>query len=516
MSLKKVLVTVIKTLVTIGIFVSLFVEFGGGTAAVSRSGFADGSIFYASNPAMPGLMGRLKARLTGASLPEPYVPLSADRVCLLAVEGSQVFVRTDAGDIVKLRALHHCVDGKVGLVLAGAEDERLVPLPEVATATVWVQKQGTQRVPMTVEDLWHEVRQFDLSVFLPWLLIATFVKFLGILANIVRWQVLLAGQSLHFGFAWLTASYFVGRFFGIVMPSTLGLDGWRLYDTIRVSRKPVECTTVLAVERVTGLVGLLATILLFMPFADLRGRGIADVLQAMAIPLAAATLFGLMLLVRPELFVPLIRLVPIAKVRTFLGNAVRSATAYSTRRGTLLIALACAIFGQITTMAMYFANAMALQVEGVTILQVFYAAAVMTLFTFLIPTAAGEGVREFMFVDLLGGRIPTAKAFLIGHIGFWIEKLLLSFQGGIFLIWAPKSYERVTREDIERLKTAKAEGRAAATAASNDEYVHEHEREHEQSARGTVTAKRPTGKESSEGDVEPASASGHTDNVPPR
>jgi hypothetical protein len=465
MRFKKTLVTLVKTLVTIGIFVSLFVEFGGGVVAVSRSGFADGSIFYAANPAMPGLLGRLKARLTGTALPEPYVPLAGDRVCVLALEGSQVFVRTDGGEIVKLRALHHCVDGRLAQVLADPDEERMFPLAEVTATSVWVQKQGVQRVPMTVEDVWTEVRQFDLSVFVPWLLFATGVKLLGILANIVRWRVLLAGQDLHFGFGWLTASYFVGRFFGIVMPSTLGLDGWRLYDTIRISRKPVECTTVLAVERVTGLVGLLATILLFMPFADLGGRGIADVLQAMAVPLAAATLFGLMLLVRPELFVPLIRLVPVAKIRGFLQSAIRSATAYSTRRGSLLIALACAVFGQITTMAMYFGNAMALQVEGVTMLQVFYAAAVMTLFTFLIPTAAGEGVREFMFVDLLGGRIPTAKAFLIGHIGFWIEKLLLSFQGGIFLIWAPKSYQRVTRADIERLKTERAQGQASASAA---------------------------------------------------
>src|SRR5262245_58002211 len=456
MNLKKTIVTVVKTLITIGIFVSLFVEFGGGPVAVSRSGLVDGSIFYRSNPARPGLVGRLKARLTGAMLPDPYIPLSGGQVCTLALEGEQVFIRTAAGEIVKVRALHLCENGQVAQVLAGPDSTQRVALSATSGDTVWVEKQGMQRVPMTVEDLWTEIRTLDLSVFLPWLLFATFVKFLGIMANIVRWQVLLAGQNLRFGFGWLTASYFIGRFFGIVMPSTLGLDGWRLYDTIRVSRKPVECTTVLAIERITGLVGLLATILLFMPFADLRGRSIADVLQAMAVPLGAALLFGLMLLVRPELFVPLIRLIPVAKVRTFLDSAVHSATAYSTRRGTLLIALLCAMFGQITTMAMYFGNAMALQVGGVTMLQVFYAAAVMTLFTFLIPTAAGEGVREFMFVDLLGGRVPTAKAFLIGHVGFWIEKLLLSFQGGIFLLWAPKSYGRVTREDLERLKAEAA------------------------------------------------------------
>lgn len=465
MNLKKMLVTAVKTLVTVGIFVSLFVEFGGGTVAVSRTGFADGSILYRPNPASPGFVGKLKAKLSGAALPDPYVPVSSEYACTLALEGGQVFVKTAAGDVVKLRALHHCVDGKLGQVLAGPDDHRKVPLASATGETVWVEKQGMQRVPMTVEDLWHEIRGLNLAVFVPWLLFATFIKFLGILANIVRWKVLLAGQGLEFGFGWLTASYFVGRFFGIVMPSTLGLDGWRLYDTIRISRKPVECTTVLAVERITGLIGLVATILLFMPFANLQGRTFADVLQRLAVPLAASVALGLMLLLQPALFAPIIRLVPIAKARTFLENAIRSATAYSTRRGTLLVALLCAVFGQVTTMAMYFGNAMALQVEGVTMLQVFYAAAVMTLFTFLIPTAAGEGVRELMFVELLGGRIPTAKAFLIGHVGFWIEKLLLSFQGGVFLVWAPKSYQRVTREDLERLKEETAREREVRATA---------------------------------------------------
>lgn len=464
--MKKAIITVLKTLLTVGIFVSLFWEFGGGTVAVSREALAEGTIFYRANPAMPGLVGRLKTRLAGGTLPAAHVPLPGDQVCTVAVQGDPVFVRAESGEITKIRALHHCEDGALVRVLTAPDPDARAPLATVATRTVWLEKQGVQRVPMTVEDLWTEVQGLDLGVFVPWILFATFVKFLGIVANIVRWQVLLGGQNLHFGFGWLTASYFIGRFFGIVMPSTLGLDGWRLYDTIRVSRKPVECTTVIAVERVIGLVGLLATILLFMPFADLSGRDLADVVQAMAVPLGAAMLFGLMLLLKPSLFAPLISIVPIAKVRGFLQNTIVSATAYSSRRGALLVALACAVFGQITTMAMYFGNAMALQVENVTMLQVFYAAAVMTLGTFVTPTAAGEGVRELVFVELLGGHVPAAKAFLIGHLGFWIEKLLLSFQGGVFLLWAPKSYQRVTREELERLKEETARGqRAPATAA---------------------------------------------------
>jgi uncharacterized membrane protein YbhN (UPF0104 family) len=464
--MKKLLITVLKTALTIGIFVSLFVEFGGGTVPVSRAEFADGAIFYRANPATPGFVGRLKARVTGAELPVAQIPLEASAVCEAAIEGIPVFVRSTSGEIVKFRALHHCVDGRLAQVLPTEDAEEKVALDAATGETIWVEKQGVQRVPMTFEDLWSEVKSLALAVFVPWLLFATFIKFLGIIANIVRWQVLLKGQGLDFGFGWLTASYFVGRFFGIVMPSTLGLDGWRLYDTIRLSRKPVECTTALAVERVIGLVGLLATILLFMPFADLSGRDLADIVQAMAVPLAAAMIFGLLLLLRPELFSPLIRLIPVAKVRNFVQSTITSATAYSSRRSALVIALVCAVFGQITTMAMYFANAMALQVEGVTMLQVFYAAAVMTLGTFITPTAAGEGVRELVFVEMLGGHVPAAKAFLIGHLGFWIEKLLLSFQGGIFLIWAPKSYQRVTREDLERLKEETARERAVPATAT--------------------------------------------------
>jgi len=463
--MKKLLITVLKTALTIGIFVSLFVEFGGGTVAVSRKDLADGTIFYQANPAVPGFVGRTKARITGAELPAAQIPLAASEVCKTAIEGVPVFVRSAGGKLVKIRALHHCVDGQLAQVMISGGAEEKVALSDASGETVWLEKQGIQRVPMTVEDLWSEVKSLDLAVFVPWLLFATFIKLLGIIANIVRWQVLLKGQGLDFGFGWLTASYFVGRFFGIVMPSTLGLDGWRLYDTIRLSRKPVECTTALAVERVIGLVGLLATILLFMPFADLSGRDLADIVQAMAAPLAAAMIFGLLLLLRPELFSPVIRLIPIAKIRNFVQSTITSATAYSSRRSALVLALACAVFGQITTMAMYFANAMALQVEGVTMLQVFYAAAVMTLGTFITPTAAGEGVRELVFVEMLGGHVPAAKAFLIGHLGFWIEKLLLSFQGGIFLIWAPKSYQRVTREDLERLKEEAARERAVSATA---------------------------------------------------
>lgn len=444
-----------KLLVTVAIFVLIFAEFGGGSVAVDLASLRDGSALYAPNPEMPGIVGKLKAKAKGTPLPEPRVPLAFDRVCQAAAEGP-VFVRSVAGDIVKIKALRHCKDDRFADVLTG-EDGSAVDLAAAAGPTVHLRKQGFQLVPMDMADLWREIRSVDLGVFLPWFLFATAIKLVGIFANVYRWQVLLRGQGIHLGFGWLNASYFVGRYFGIVTPSTMGLDGWRLYDSYRATGKLVESTTAIAVERVIGLVGLLAVILAFMPFADLGGRDLGEIMSAMKIPIAAAVVFGVLLLLKPAWFAPLAKVVPTAKGKRFFQSAIDSATAYSSHRGALLVALACAIFGQVTTMFMYFGNAMALQVEGVTMAQVLYASAVMTLGTFLAPSASGEGVRELVFVALLGGHTTAAKAFLVGHLGFWIEKLPLSIPGGIILLRAPAAY-RVDPAELARLQE---EARAA-------------------------------------------------------
>jgi hypothetical protein len=77
----------------------------------------------------------------------------------------------------------------------------------------------------------------------------------------------------------------------------------------------------------------------------------------------------------------------------------------------------------------------------------------MTLGTFLVPSASGEGVRELVFVWLLGAHAGAAKAFLIGNLGFWIEKIPLSIPGGIILLLRkdPRLHA-VTREELDRLR----------------------------------------------------------------
>ena len=453
--MKRTIGVLLKLGVTLGIFAAIFMEFGGGYGAVSTARLSEPGAFEASNPAYPGIVGQLRARLRGAPLPAPRVQASLTEVCALASERA-VFVHLADGTVRRFKPLRHCTDQGFATVYAKKSDGSfdLAPL-SAAPAESYVRLQGFQLVPAELSELWAEVRNLTLSVFLPWFFLAMAIKLLGIFANVWRWQVLLRGQGIDMRFGYLANTYFIGRYFGIVTPSTMGLDGWRLYETIRLTKRPVECTTALAVERVLGLVGLFFVILLFMPFAGrlTQGQSFGELVGAMKVPLAGTALFGMLVLLQPQWFRSMLRMVPEGRIKKFIASVIDAATAYSNRRGYLLLALGLAIVGQITTTLMYFCNAMSLGAENVHASEVLFASAVMTFGTFVAPSASGEGVRELVFVWLLGSKAGAAKAFLIGNLGFWIEKVPLSIPGGIILLMRKDpTLHAITREDIERVR----------------------------------------------------------------
>jgi len=455
--MKSALGLVLKFGVTIAILLAIFLEFGGGYRAVATARLSEPEAFAASNPAYPGIAGRLRARLRGTPLPPPRLPVSLAEVCRAAIDRT-VFVQLADGTMRRFKPLRHCSEGVLTTVYASTAEGtfRAVPVPE-APAEAFFRIQGFQLVPAELSDVWAEIRALDWSIFLPWFLLAMAIKLAGIFANVVRWQILLRGQGIDLGLGYLTSTYFIGRYFGIVTPSTMGLDAWRLYDTARLTRRPIECTTVLAVERVIGLVGLFAVILLFMPFAGrvTQGQSLGGLVAAMKVPLAATAVFGFLVLLQPGWFRGFLRLVPSAGARRFAASVIDAATAYGHRRGYLLLALLLAVVGQITTTLMYFANAMSLGAASVRPSEVLFASAVMTFGTFVAPSASGEGVREIVFVWLLGPTAGAAKAFLIGNLGFWIEKIPLSVPGGLLLLLRRDPTARqVTREDLERVRRA--------------------------------------------------------------
>src|SRR5947207_15874619 len=85
--MKQTLAFLLKFAVTLGIFVAIFLEFGGGYAPVRTAELTAPGTFEAANPDYPGLVGRLRARVRGTPLPSPRVPFPRQTVALAPPDG---------------------------------------------------------------------------------------------------------------------------------------------------------------------------------------------------------------------------------------------------------------------------------------------------------------------------------------------------------------------------------------------------------------------------------------------
>lgn len=99
-----------------------------------------------------------------------------------------------------------------------------------------------------------------------WLLAAFMLHFVGIGLTVVRWHVLLQAIGFSTTYLRLTQSFWVGLFFNIFLPSTVGGDISRSLD-FRKDLGGIRSVAVVFVERFSGLVALVLLAAVVLPFA---------------------------------------------------------------------------------------------------------------------------------------------------------------------------------------------------------------------------------------------------------
>ena len=306
---------------------------------------------------------------------------------------------------------------------------------------------------LSLERLLAELRSLEPSSFLPWMAVAVAVKLVGICGNALRWKLLLGGQVLSLPYGVLLRSYFVGRFFGIVTPGTLGLDGFRLYDSIRLTHKPVACAAVIGVDKLVGFTSLLSVVLLVFPFGWSRLPISSGAVAGWTFAgLSLCVIMAFLLLLNSAWTGPVSAWLPPGRLRSFLLRVLEAATAYAGQARLLLFTVLLGLLGHLTTALMYCSilkgilSASAIQPALGTVLLV---ALLMTCATLVLPTLGGEGVREGVFVGLLGDQVRAETAFLVGHLGFWIEKAILGLPGALIYMLHRDQYRLLRKQYTE-------------------------------------------------------------------
>jgi glycosyltransferase 2 family protein len=251
-----------------------------------------------------------------------------------------------------------------------------------------------------------------------------------------RWQRLLRAQGVEDRLAWLVRTYFVSYMVGQVLPTSIGGDASRIYETTRRhpgNGGPIAGSVLL--ERALG--GAATLILAAIGFVLAIGRYDVGAYLWVEAAFVVGTIVLAVALFARSARRPLARIAPLlAKLRVERPLRAVYEGIHSYRENTALLVgvLALTVFVQaFRVLAIW----LAAKAVGVPLgPRPFYVMGPLLFLVILVPfTINGLAVRESFFVSFLGHlHVDADRAFATGFL-FFLVTFALSLPGATILAW---------------------------------------------------------------------------------
>jgi hypothetical protein len=250
-----------------------------------------------------------------------------------------------------------------------------------------------------------------------------------------RWQRLLAARGVHDTLPRLVRTYFVGYAAGQVLPTSLGGDASRIYETTRrhEGASGAAAGTVL-LERALG--GVATLVLAAIGFAlavgqyDVGGYLWVELAFVVGAALAAAVLFSTRLHPVLQATRPLLRRLRLERLLREVYLALHS---FRNDLGLLAAMFALTLVVQaVRVLAIWCAG----KAVGVDLSpRPYYVMGPLLFLVMLVPfTVNGLAVRESFFVSFLGNLgVPPDRAFATGFL-FFLVTIALAFPGLVIVL----------------------------------------------------------------------------------
>jgi uncharacterized protein (TIRG00374 family) len=269
-----------------------------------------------------------------------------------------------------------------------------------------------------------------------YLLAALALMVVTILPMAWRWQLLLSTKGVHEGIRWLTRAYFVSYAAGQVLPTSVGGDAVRIFETAR--RHPGHGNTAAASVLLERAIGGAATLML-AAVGFLLAVGHYDVgpyLWIEALFVVGTIILGFLLFsprARPLLRLgkPLLALVKADRLVAQVYAAIHS---YRDRAGVLLTVCAVTLGVQATRVLAIWLCGEAVGIDLSP--RPYYVMGPLLFLVMLVPfTINGLAVRESFFVSFLGNLgVDADSAFAAGFL-FFVVTVVMSAPGALILAW---------------------------------------------------------------------------------
>jgi hypothetical protein len=269
-----------------------------------------------------------------------------------------------------------------------------------------------------------------------WFLLAVSIMIGTALPMALRWQWLMRAQSMDDNFPWLTRAYFVAYTAGQILPTSIGGDAMRVYETAR--RHPGrtgDITAIILLERGLGGAG---TVLLGA-IGFVLALGTYDVgaylwLEGLFVLGTFVLLFLFFartarpLLARTQ---PLLRRIRVDRPMRAFYDGVHHF------RGHVRLLVGVFVFTTLIQAVRVLSIWAAGKAVGIELgPRIYYVMGPLFFLVLLVPfTLNGFAVREAFFVSFLGSvGIPSDQAFAAGFL-FFLVTTTLALPGAVILLW---------------------------------------------------------------------------------
>lgn len=265
-----------------------------------------------------------------------------------------------------------------------------------------------------------------------WLLLSFVTLILGKIITSYRWQVLLKAQDIDIPLRFLIGSVFVGQFFNSFLPTTIGGDAMRAYDTASMSKDSTKSVVSVFADRLIGVFALALLALLALLLGFISGQDVSFYVLPVLLLFFLCS-FGILFIFNERLLTflgKLLGLLRLHKVANKLEEAYQSINILKKEPGVLALAFLASLVLQINVILFYYFIGVSLDL-GVSFL--YFAMIVpVALVVLLVPFSInGIGIREGIFAYLLTGLgVQTKDAIALSWISFGLM-LTQGIIGGI-------------------------------------------------------------------------------------
>lgn len=277
---------------------------------------------------------------------------------------------------------------------------------------------------------WVEVRAAFRAIDLGWLALAWGLFALGVIVRAARWQTLLQALGVRRSLSELSAWYFAGGFFNVVLPTGFGGDVVRVAELAQDIQRLDLAVNSVVVDRYLGIMVLLAMGLA----GGLIWPGVAPAaILWITLALFAGGMAAAILLRDPWLPALAARpgLVGKAVNALRLPALAESIRPYNAR--VMVRALSISLVFNVVQIAWNVAIARGLDIEAP--LAAFVVFVPLTAVALLLPAFGGLGVRELTYVGLFGSvGVPQAQAMALS-LGVYAITVATGLLGGLIYLF---------------------------------------------------------------------------------